>query len=110
MAAWRAGACPTPAETTLPIITSSIVSAAIPARRTASLITIAPSWGAEKLDRPPKNFPVGVRTAATITGVCSDIAWHPPGLYTLPHPLHKTCGVETRLPLGDGRKRRSPFY
>src|SRR5579859_998883 len=91
MAAWRAGACPTPAETTLPIITSSSASGAIPARRTTSFITIAPSCGAVKLESPPKNFPVGMRTAATMTGVCSDMCWYSSGAVTLPIPLH--CGA-----------------
>src|SRR5260370_21908149 len=36
-------------------------------------MTIAPSWGAVKLARLLRNLPVGVRTAPTMTGVCSDI-------------------------------------
>ena len=46
-AAWRAGACPRPACTTQPIITSLTSSALIPARLTASLTASAPKSVAE---------------------------------------------------------------
>jgi hypothetical protein len=36
IAAWRAGAWPSPAETTLPMMTSSTAAGSTPARRTAS--------------------------------------------------------------------------
>ncbi len=68
-AAWRAGFWPSPAWTTLPRIASSICFVSMPARRAASAITLPPSSGAEKLDRPPWNLPTGVRTAERITGV-----------------------------------------
>jgi hypothetical protein len=48
-------------------MTSLVSSGAIPARFNASRITIAPSWGAVKLDKEPRNAPIGVRTADTIT-------------------------------------------
>src|SRR5215470_10026530 len=83
MAAWRAGAWPMPAETTLPMMTSSMEPGAIPERRTTSFMTIAPSWGAVKPARPPRNLPVGVRTAPAMTGICSDIMNFPLGLETL---------------------------
>jgi hypothetical protein len=68
MAAWRAGFCPSPAETTLPMITSSIAAGSwMPARSTAAFTTRAPSWGAGRLLRPPWNRPMGVRTALRIT-------------------------------------------
>src|SRR5438876_9360304 len=54
-------------------MTSSMESGEIPERRTASFMTIAPSWGAVKPARLLRNLPVGVRTAPTMTGVCSDI-------------------------------------
>src|SRR5437016_2413444 len=41
----------------------------MPARRTASRIAIAPSSGAVSEDRPPRNLPIGVLVAATITGI-----------------------------------------
>src|SRR5437016_6370620 len=50
-----------------------MASAAMPERRTASFITIAPSWGAVKLARLPRNLPVGVLAAPTITVTCSVI-------------------------------------
>src|SRR5262245_27024006 len=67
MAACRAGAWPTPAERTLPMMTSSTWSGARPARATASFTTIAPSCGAVKPLRLPRNLPVGVRTAERMT-------------------------------------------
>src|SRR5882672_4842577 len=66
-AAWRAGACPRPAETTLPMMTSSTASGVKPARATASFTTIEPSWGAVKPFNAPRNLPVGNRTAERIT-------------------------------------------
>src|SRR6516225_8162593 len=66
--AWRAGFWPRPAPTTLPMITSSICSGFKPARATASRTTIAPSWVAASGARVPRNFPIGVRTAETMTG------------------------------------------
>jgi hypothetical protein len=39
----------------------------MPARLTASRTTMAPSCGAVKSDSEPWNFPIGVRTADTMT-------------------------------------------
>src|SRR5437773_10394863 len=66
-AAWRAGFWPRPAETTLPMMHSSTICGSMPARRTASATTRAPSAVAVKLLSAPRNFPVGVRTAETMT-------------------------------------------
>ncbi len=66
IAAWRAGAWPTPAWTTFPISTSSICPGSIPARRTASRTAIAPSWGAVIDPSPPMNSPIAVRHALTM--------------------------------------------
>src|SRR5438552_6563570 len=66
-AACRAGFWPVPALTTLPMMHSSTISGSIPARRTASATTSAPSSGAVRLLRTPSSFPVGVRTALTMT-------------------------------------------
>src|SRR6266545_4151711 len=46
---------------------SSSVPASMPARRIASATTDAPSWVAVKPLSAPRNFPVGVRTALTMT-------------------------------------------
>src|SRR4051812_10016429 len=46
---------------------SSTISGSTPARRTASATTSDPSCVAEKPLSAPRNFPVGVRTAPTIT-------------------------------------------
>src|SRR5438067_12800839 len=67
IAAWRAGFCPRPAETTLPMMHSSTIAGSRPARRTASRTTHAPSSDAVNDFSAPRNFPVGVRTADTIT-------------------------------------------
>ncbi len=72
-AAARAGFCPRPACRTLPRMTSSTCSGLRPARWTASLTTIAPSWVAVRLDRAPWNFPTGVRHPATMTAVSATI-------------------------------------
>ena len=66
-AAWRAGFWPTPALTTLPMMHSSTIAGSMPARRTASATTSAPNCGAVKSFSAPRNFPVGVRTALTMT-------------------------------------------
>src|SRR4051812_21251183 len=52
-----------PAESTLPIITSSIVAGSTPARATASRTAIAPSSTAGSHDSDPRNLPIGVRQA-----------------------------------------------
>ena len=54
IAAWRAGACPTPPCNTMPIITSSMSAASTPARFTASRIAIPPSTGALSDASPPR--------------------------------------------------------
>src|SRR6476659_7330569 len=69
-AAWRAGFCPRPALTTLPMMHSSTMAGSMPARRTASATTRAPNCGAVNPFRDPRNFPVPVRSALTITGSC----------------------------------------
>ena len=46
MEAWRAGACPWPADRMFPMITSSTSSAATPARPSAASIAAEPSSGA----------------------------------------------------------------
>src|SRR5438552_7468678 len=66
-AACRAGFWPRPADTTLPMMHSSTISGSMPARRTASATASAPSCGAVNDFSAPRNFPVGVRTADTMT-------------------------------------------
>jgi hypothetical protein len=68
-AAWRAGACPTPACTTFPMITSSMSSGPTPERSTAVRTEMAPSSVAERGESPPRKRPIGVRTALTMTAV-----------------------------------------
>src|ERR1700741_4254188 len=67
IAACRAGFWPSPADTTLPMMHSSTIDGSMPARRTASLTTRAPSAVAVNPLSAPRNFPVGVRTADAIT-------------------------------------------
>ena len=55
------------ATTTLPMMHSSTIAGSMPARRTASATTSAPSSGAVKPLSAPRNLPVGVRTALTMT-------------------------------------------
>ncbi len=69
-AAWRAGAWPMPAETTLPMKHSSTWSGATPARTSASRMAIAPSSGALSDFSAPRNLPVGVRAALRMTAFC----------------------------------------
>ena len=66
-AAWRAGAWPWPAGSTQPKMTSSTLSAAMPARSTAALMATAPSWAAVRLVKSPWKPPIGVRAAETMT-------------------------------------------
>ncbi len=66
-AAWRAGACPSPACSTLPRITSSTSEGETPARASASRTATAPSRVAGTDEREPRKEPTGVRAAATTT-------------------------------------------
>ena len=66
-AAWRAGAWPTPAGSTMPMWTSPTSAGATPARSSAALIAVAPSRGAGTLDNAPRKLPMAVRAAPTIT-------------------------------------------
>ena len=65
--AWRAGACPCPAGSTQPMITSCTSSGRILARSTAARIAAAPSSGAAKPLSSPWNPPMGVRARPTMT-------------------------------------------
>src|SRR6476661_7934524 len=67
--AWRAGAWPTPPCTTLPMMTSLMSLIGTPERSMAALMAIAPSSGALSDDSAPRNLPIGVRAAETMTGV-----------------------------------------
>src|ERR1700691_3513098 len=49
------------------MITSSTWPGSMPARRTDSATTFAPSSGADSGESPPKNLPIGVRTALNMT-------------------------------------------
>ena len=66
-AACRAGACPRPAETTLPMMHSSTASGSMPARVTASRTTRDPRSVAGRSLSAPRNLPVGSRTALAMT-------------------------------------------
>src|SRR5450759_4306379 len=66
-AAIRAGLGPTPAWTTLPMITASTSVAGMAERVRASRIAMAPRLVALRPDRLPKRRPMGVRAPAMIT-------------------------------------------
>ncbi len=59
------------------MITSSTAPASIPARRTASRITMAPRRGAGSGASPPRYFPMGVRTADRMTAVVGSVVLIP---------------------------------
>src|SRR5437667_185215 len=65
--AWRAGACPCPAGSTQPMMTSLTSSGRIFARSTAARMAAAPSSGAAKPFSSPWKAPIGVRAAETMT-------------------------------------------
>src|SRR6188768_2380220 len=65
--AWRAGAWPWPADSTLPMITSPTSAGAMPARSTAARIAAAPSSDAGTFLKSPWNAPIAVRAAPTMT-------------------------------------------
>ncbi len=56
IAAWRAGACPTPPWSTLPMYTSVILEAGTLDLSRAARMAVAPRWGAETLLREPLNY------------------------------------------------------
>src|SRR5690606_35014446 len=88
IAAWRAGAWPTPAGSTHPINTSSTAAPSIFARRNASAMATAPSWGAVRELRAPPKLPIGVRAALTIT---TSRLIQPPGRVPPPVGSSLTC-------------------
>jgi hypothetical protein len=65
--AWRAGAWPIPAWSTLPMITCSTSSGRTPARESAQRIAAEPRAGAGRDESLPRKLPIGVRTAERIT-------------------------------------------
>src|SRR5882724_6832086 len=65
--AWRAGACPWPAGSTQPMMTSCTCSGFMPARSSAARMAAAPSCGAVKSLSSPCIAPIGVRATETIT-------------------------------------------
>ena len=73
-AAWRAGACFSPAGSTQPMMTSSTASGATPLRASAARIDSAPSCVAAMPDSAPFMPPIAVRAAPAITTVESSIA------------------------------------
>jgi hypothetical protein len=77
IAAWRAGACPWPAGSTLPMITSCTSSAATPARSTAARMATAPRSPAASDAKSPERPPMGVRAAPTMTmgSFCITAPW-----------------------------------
>src|SRR5579864_47423 len=79
IAACRAGFCPSPADTTLPMMHSSTWAGSTPARLTASRTTIAPSCGALNSDRLPWNFPTGVRQPEMMTTSSNEAIDQAPG-------------------------------
>jgi len=54
---------------TLPMMTSSISPTSMRDRCTAARMATAPRSGALSGDNPPRNFPMGVRAAETMTGM-----------------------------------------
>src|SRR3989442_11138 len=70
--AWRAGACPSPALITFPMITSSTSLPWIPARLTASAIALDPSFTASTFRSARPYLPIGVRHALAITPSVTD--------------------------------------
>src|SRR5688500_7306558 len=66
-AAWRAGAWPSPADSTQPITTSWTSAAATFAAASAPWMAAAPSCGAVAGESTPWNAPMGVRRAAAMT-------------------------------------------
>src|SRR5579871_5633572 len=73
MAAWRAGACPRPAGSTHPMITSCTSAGGSAAASSAPRIAVAPSCGAATGANTPWKAPIGVRRAATMTTSRSDM-------------------------------------
>src|SRR6478735_1531485 len=71
--AWRAGACPWPAGSTQPMITSWTSSGRMRARSTAARIAAAPSSGAAKPLSSPWNAPIGRRERAGLASLGVDL-------------------------------------
>src|SRR5712691_5208948 len=67
MPAWRAGACPMAACSTLPMMTCWIASGCTREFSRAHLMAIEPSFGAGSPESVPRNEPIGVRAPPRIT-------------------------------------------
>src|SRR5690242_11940428 len=65
--AWRAGAWPSPAGSTQPMITSESCSFCTPASATAASMAAEPSWVALTFENWPWKEPMAVRRAETMT-------------------------------------------
>src|SRR5262245_29323693 len=97
MAAWRPGACPMPAESTLPTNTSPTSSLETRARSSAAPMATAPSRGADRGERLPRNAPIGVRAAPTMkTDSLIREAWalSGAGAITLETPAERRLSVD----------------
>src|SRR5688572_23007287 len=72
-AAWRAGAWPSPAGSTQPMMTSCTSLPETTAASSAPLMAAAPSCGAVTGESTPWKAPMGVRLAATMTTCRSEL-------------------------------------
>src|SRR4051812_30769006 len=90
-AAWRAGAWPSPADNTHPMMTSCTSAPVMPAAASAPRIAAAPSCGAEAGERAPWNAPMGVRWAETMTTELADLSMRLPcsGSITAPQAVRE---------------------
>src|SRR5689334_4190075 len=79
---------------------SSTTAGSICARRTASATTSAPSWVAESDFSSPRNLPVGVRTAETMTVSRA---------LTDRDPLHGVVAQKSLQAIEDDRRRPPHF-
>src|SRR5262249_54819099 len=103
-AAWRAGACPRPAGSTQPMITSWMSEGATPAASIAALAAVAPSWGAVTAANTPWKAPIGVRLADTMTTSSLVDMRLPPALTVASALLARRCPRQQSV-LEDGHER-----
>src|ERR1700736_3867250 len=117
-AAWRAGAWPRPAGSTHPMMTSCTSAPLTPALSSAALMAALPSCTAVRGESAPRNAPMGVRLADTMTTSEADIwASFPADLSARQRtpcpPPRRPAGAQaggaaarTQAPLEYGHKRR----
>ena len=101
--ACRAGAWPSPAGSTQPMITSSTFATSTPAWASAPWMAALPSAGVGVPVNWPRKEPMAVRLAPTMTtSDISKLRWGRPGGLSADYGAIRTRMLHCRIPCGQG--------